>query len=178
MATAREQLQGWVNRLFTQEVPFKVLSMLFAILIWAWVQTQQIVSQRTRAEVKWSIPEDHAWVDSVPKSLVVTIKGPQGLVRNVKKRTLRYDVDLSDAETGMASVDFSERALKGMPEGVEVVQISPPGIDVELDQRMERTVRVTPATIGDVAQGYRLVSVNVSPSTVRCWTSLVGPKYR
>ena len=167
MAAVRERLQGWVNRAFTQEVPFKVLSLLFALLIWAWVQTQQIVSQRTRAEVKWSIPEDHAWVDPVPKSLVVTIKGPQGLVRNVKKRTLRYDVDLSDAETGMTSVDFSDRALKGMPEGVEVVQISPPGIDVELDQRMERTVRVTPATIGDVAQGYRLASVSVTPSTVR-----------
>ena len=166
------RIRGWVNRALTQEVPFKVLSLLFALLIWAWVQTQQIVSQRTRAEVKWTIPEDQAWVDPVPKSLVVTIKGPQGLVRNVKKRTLRYDVDLSDAETGMTSVDFSERALKGMSEGVEVVQISPPGIDVELDQRMERTVRVTPATIGDVAQGYRLSSVSVSPSTVR----IAGPR--
>lgn len=172
MATQREVLRGWLHRALTQEVPFKVLSLLFALLIWAWVQTQQIVSQRTRAEVKWSIPEDQAWVDPVPKSLVVTIKGPQGLVRNVKKRTLRYDVDLSDSETGVTSVDFSERALKGMPEGVEVVQISPPGIDVELDQRMERTVRVTPATIGDVAQGYRLVGISVNPSTVR----IAGPR--
>ena len=37
---------------------------------------------------------------------------------------------------------------------------------------MERTVRLTPATIGDVAQGYRLSSVNVSPSTVR----IAGPR--
>ena len=172
MSVVRERLRGWLNRAFTQEVPFKVLSLLFALLIWAWVQTQQIVSQRTRADVKWSIPEDNAWVDPVPKSLVVTIRGPQGLVRNVKKRTLRYDVDLSEAETGMTSVNFSDRALKGMPEGVEVVQISPPGIDVELDQRMERTVRVTPATIGDVAQGYRMVAVTVNPKTVR----IAGPR--
>ncbi len=172
MATVKDRFRGWINRALTQEVPFKVLSIVFALMIWAWVQTQQIVSQRTRAEVKWSIPEDHAWVDPVPKSLVVTIKGPQGLVRNVKKRTLRYDVDLADAETGMTSVDFSSRAFKGMPEGVEVVQISPPGVDVELDHRMERTVRITPATIGDVAQGYRFDSVSVTPSTVR----IAGPR--
>lgn len=172
MSTASERLRGWVHRSFTHELPFKILSIVFALLIWAWVQTQQIVTQRTRADVRWSIPADSAWLDPVPKTLVVTIKGPQGLVRNVRERALRYDVDLGDAEMGKRSVDFIARAIKGMPEGVEVVQISPPAIDAELDHRMERTVRVVPATIGDVGEGYRLEGITLSPNTVR----IEGPR--
>ena len=172
MALSFERIQGWLKRTLTREVPFKVLSIIFALLIWAWVQTQQIVTQRTRAEVKWAVPESLTWVDSVPKSLVVTIKGPQGLVRNVKKRTLRYDLDLKDAERGPISIDFSSRSFKGIPEGVEVVQVSPPGVDVELDNRMERSVRVVPATVGEVATGYKLSSIVISPTTAR----ITGPR--
>ena len=174
MLLSVDRLKDRFRHAVSHELTFKALSLLFAILIWAWVQTQQIVSQRTRAEVKWTIPEDSTWVDAVPKSLVVTIKGPQGLVRNVKRRTLRYDIDLHDTEPGPISIDFSSRAFKGLPEGVEVVQISPPGLDVDLDHRMERTVRVVPAIVGDVATGYRLKDITVEPSTAK----IVGPRSR
>ncbi len=165
---ARHRLQA----ILTNELPFKVLSLLFAVLLWAWVQTQQIVAQRTRAQVKWTFPEELTWVEPVPKTLVVTVRGPQGLVRNVKKRTLRYDVDLSDAEVGPLNVDFSSRSLKGVPEGVGVVQISPPGVDIDLDRKMERVVRIKPAIIGEVASGYRLANIDVEPKT----TKIVGPR--
>ena len=156
----------------TNELPFKVLSLVFAVLLWAWVQTQQIVAQRTRAQVKWTFPEQLTWVEPVPKTLVVTVRGPQGLVRNVKKRTLRYDVNLDDAEVGPINIDFSSRSLKGIPEGVEVVQISPPGVDIDLDRRMNRTVRIKPAFIGEVASGYRLENIDIQPET----TTITGPR--
>ena len=79
MATIQERIRGWVNRALTQEVPFKVLSLLFALLIWAWVQTQQIVSQRTsRGQV------DHPRGSSLGRSGAQVAgrhhQGPQGLV--------------------------------------------------------------------------------------------------
>jgi YbbR domain-containing protein len=172
MSAWTDRIRHWAEAAFTREVPFKVLSLLFAMLLWAWVQTQQIVAQRTRAQVKWTFPEQLTWVDPVPKTLVVTVRGPQGLVRNVKKRTLRYDVDLSEAEIGPVSVDFSSRALKGVPEGVQVVQISPPGVDIELDRRMDRVVRINPAIIGEVASGYRLENIKLEPST----SGITGPR--
>jgi len=172
MTAWADRIRHWAETAFTRELPFKVLSLVFAILLWAWVQTQQIVAQRTRAQVKWTFPEQLTWVDPVPKTLVVTVRGPQGLVRNVKKRTLRYDVDLNDAETGPLSVDFSSRALKGVPEGVQVVQISPPGVDIELDRRMDRVVRINPAIIGEVATGYRLEGIKIEPNT----SGITGPR--
>ena len=172
MSTWTERGQQRARTALTNELPFKVLSLAFAVLLWAWVQTQQIVAQRTRAQVKWTFPEQLTWVEPVPKTLVVTVRGPQGLVRNVKKRTLRYDVNLDDAEVGPMSIDFSSRSLKGIPEGVEVVQISPPGVDIDLDRRMNRTVRIKPAVIGEVASGYRLETIDIQPDT----TAITGPR--
>ncbi|MEC9391003.1 MAG: CdaR family protein [Myxococcota bacterium] len=170
--TPAERMRNTLRGGLTREMPFKVLSLAFAIMIWAWVQTQQIVSQRTRAQVLWSFPDDLTWIDPVPKTLVVTIRGPQGLVRNVKKRTLRYDVDLSESEQGLTSVDFAGRSIRGIPEGVSVVQISPPGVDVQLDRRMERVVKVVPAVVGEVESGYRVASITVDPKT----TNITGPR--
>jgi len=172
MATRADRAKSWVRGVLTRELPFKALAMALALILWAWVQTQQIVPQRTRVQVKWEFPEHLTWVEPAPKTLVVTIKGPQGLVRNVKKRTLRYDVDLADAEQGPVSIDFSSRAIKGIPEGVSVVQISPPGVEVQLDRRMERVVRVIPANVGEPDPGYRIAKVTVAPMSAR----ITGPR--
>lgn len=172
MGIRTDRVRNWVHGVLTRDLQFKALAMALALILWAWVQTQQIVPQRTRVQVKWEFPEDLTWVEPAPKTLVVTIKGPQGLVRNVKKRTLRYDVDLSDAQQGPVSVDFSSRAIKGIPEGVSVVQISPPGVEVQLDRRMERVVRVIPANVGEPDPRYRISKVSVEPVTAR----ITGPR--
>ena len=172
MVTRGDRAKNWVRGVLTRELPFKALAIALALILWAWVQTQQIVPQRTRVQVKWDFPEHLTWVEPAPKTLVVTIKGPQGLVRNVKKRTLRYDVDLADAEQGPVSIDFSSRAIKGIPEGVSVVQISPPGVEVQLARRMERVVRVVPANVGEPDPKYRIANVSVEPKSAR----ITGPR--
>jgi YbbR domain-containing protein len=161
-ASIRSALMAMLSRNTT----FKVLSLVFAIAIWAWVQTEQVVNKRFRARVSWTWPEDLVGVQEVPKTLVVTLTGPQGLVQTVKRRRLRYDVDLSEAELGQTAVDFSERTLSGLPEGVVVAQVSPPALDIDLDRRLEREVRVQPMVIGHVASGWRLDGVTIEPERV------------
>jgi YbbR domain-containing protein len=158
-AALRSELWSYASK----NAMYKLLSLLFAVSIWAWVQTEQVVDKRFRARVFWSWPDTLVRVQEVPKTLVVTIQGPQGLVQMVQRRKLRYDVDLSEAELGTVSVDFSTRTLAGMPEGVSVVQVSPPALDIELDRRLEREVRVQPIVIGDVDSGWRLDAVRIEP---------------
>jgi len=159
----RAALQSQLWATVSKNAMYKLLSLFFAVSIWAWVQTEQVVDKRFRARVFWTWPDDLVRVQEVPKTLVVTLKGPQGLVRMLKHRKLRYDVDLSESELGPVSVDFSERNLEGVPEGVSVVQVSPPGLDMQLDRRLDREVRVQPIVIGDVASGWRLDGVKIEP---------------
>ena len=151
MSTERfSNLRGQLGRAFSHNLMFKTLGFIFAVFIWAWVQTEQVVDTRSRAGVVYVWPDELVRVQDVPKTLVVTLRGPQGLVRNLEPGHLIYKVDLSDAELGQTSVDFSAKILSGLPDGVSVVQISPPAVDVDLDRRLEREVRVKEMVIGDM----------------------------
>jgi len=166
------QLRGQIGRVLSHNVMFKTLAFVFAVFIWAWVQTEQVVDKRSRARVVYVWPEGLVRVQEVPKTLVVTLRGPQGLVRNLEPGRLGYKVDLTEADLGQTNVDFSAKILSGLPAGVSVVQVSPPAVDINLDRRLEREVRVKEMVIGDVAAGYRKGEVSVQPRTIQ----ITGPQ--
>ena len=165
-------LRGRVLRAMSNNLMSKLLSLIFAVFIWAWVQTEQVIDKRARARVVYVWPEGLVRTQEVPKTLVVTLRGPQGLVRNLDSGHLRYKVDLAERELGHVSVDFSAKNLAGLPDGVTVVQVSPPAVDIELDRELEREVKVKETVIGDVAAGFRKGKVTVSPSTIQ----ITGPQ--
>jgi YbbR domain-containing protein len=168
MSTHRTaQLSQRAKRLLSNNLIFKSLAFVFAVLIWAWVQTEQVVDQRSRAQVVYIWPDDLVRVKEVPKTLVVTLRGPRGLVRELESRHLRFKVDLSESSEGRESVDFSAKRLLGLPEGVSLVQVSPPAVDIDLDRRLEREVRVKETLIGSVAAGYSMGSITVEPRSLQ-----------
>ncbi len=164
---ARQRL----GRMVTNNIGFKVLALGFAVGAWAWVQSEQVIEKRTRARVRYIWPETLTRVEEVNKTLVLTVRGPQGRVRNLPG-SLEVEVDLHEAEEGTIGVDFTERHVEGLPPGIEVVQISPPAIDVKLDKKMTRSVRVKPVHIGEPDVRVNLVSVEVEPTIVE----IVGPQ--
>ena len=151
---------------FTRDLALKLLALLFAVGAWTWVQTERVVEQRVRVRVDYRWPEGLVQVEEPRTSLVATVRGPQGLVRRLDRTRLVLPVDLSDAQEGPVSIDFTERSIQGLPTGIAVVQLSPPAIDLTLDRAMTRTVQVRPAVIGEPAENWRLVSVSVEPDTV------------
>ena len=163
--------QKRLGRLFTHNIGFKVLALGFAVGAWAWVQSEQVIEKRTRARVRYIWPDTLTRVEEVNKTLVLTVRGPQGRVRNIPG-SLQVEVDLHEAEEGTIGVDFTERHVEGLPAGIEVVQISPPAIDVKLDKKMTRSVRVKPVHIGEPDVRVNLVSVEVEPNVVE----IVGPQ--
>lgn len=156
----------------TENLGLKLLALIFAVGIWAWAQTEQVVDSRVRVRLDYQWPEDLVRVAEVPGTLVVVLSGPQGLVRTVNARDLRVPVDFSSAEEGPAQVEMAERLIEGLPIGLSVQQILPPAIEVEFDQPLSRPVRVKPLVIGEPAEGFRRVSVRVEPQAL----DIVGPQ--
>lgn len=156
----------------TDDLALKLLALIFAVGIWAWVQSMQVVERRARARVHYTWPEGLVQVQEAPKTLVVTVKGPQGLVRTIDKRDLIVPVNLSDAEAGVVSIDYSAHPVKGLPSDVKVVQVSPPAFDLRLDKPMNRKVTISPVIIGEPAKGWKLVGTSVNPDRVE----ITGPR--
>ncbi len=170
MARFGRPLALFLLRFFTENLFLKALSIILAVTIWAWVQSQQVVEKRARATVVYKWPDGLIRTQEVPKTLVLTVSGPQGLVRLLPGSDLHVPVDLSDERPGASSVDFTQQPITGLPAGVSVTQWSPPTIAISLDKKMTRTVFVSPVVVGEPAEGWALLdgdrSFRIEPKLV------------
>jgi hypothetical protein len=157
---------------FLENIPLKLLALGCAVAIWAWVQSEQVVSRRVRVRVTYVWPTELVQVDEVPTRLVVTLEGPQSVVLPLEARLLGMEVDLTEGVEGNNEIDFSIQPLRGLPQSLRIKQISPPGADIALEQPMEKEVPVTLSTIGQPPRGYEIRELTVDPPTVM----ISGPK--
>jgi YbbR domain-containing protein len=167
-----QRLQSATARLATENLLLKGLSLFVAVGIWAWLQREQVVMARARARINYTWPADLVLVNDLTGSAMINVRGPQGVVRTLDSRELSISVDLSESGEGTHAIDFTDKPVRGLPSGVQVVQVSPVGAQVEFDQPMTRQVKVRPAVIGEVADGYRRVAVTVDPDVVE----ITGPQ--
>jgi len=144
----------------------KLLSLLLATGIWLFVQGEQVMEANTLARVEYSWPDGLALNEPAPPQVRLTASGARALVKRLEGRDLHVVVDMSEATAGVQSVEFLGREIKGLPKGVSVVSTAPSAIQVELVASVMRRVKVMPATVGKVAEGYHLVDVKLEPSLV------------
>ncbi len=152
--------------LTTENLGLKTMSLGLSVVIWALLQSEQVVERRTRVKVRYDWPEDLVRVDEVPRYVSITVSGPQGRVRSIDQRTLTMRVDLSEAERGTVPIDFTDRTVHGLPDNLKVTQTTPPMTEVQLDAKIRRTVRVRPAVIGEPAEGWSTEAITVEPESV------------
>lgn len=168
----RRRIRTALGELATENLGLKVVALGSACLLWAWVQSGEVVEARTRVEVVYTWPDGLVRARQVPKTLVATVSGPQGVVRTIKRGALEVQVDLREASLGVTSVDFTDLELGGLPPGIQVVQLSPPAIDVELDRALTKEVQVRPTLIGEPSAGWAVASITVEPDSIR----ITGPQ--
>ncbi|GDX81243.1 hypothetical protein LBMAG42_30540 [Deltaproteobacteria bacterium] len=161
-----KDLAAVLRAAFTQNMAYKVVSLLFATLLWVWVQTEQRVEERVRANVLWLLPDGLALVEPPIDTVNLTVGGAQAFVRSLRQRELAVEVDLTKAHEGDVSVDLSQKQVSGLPPQVHVVSAAPSQLRVTLDRRLKRKISVAPVTVGKVADGYRVVSIRVAPERV------------
>lgn len=158
------ELLAVLRTALTKNLSYKLVSLLVAVILWTWVQTEQLVEVRVRAAVQWMVPEGLALVETPIDAVSLTVSGAQAFVRSLQQQTLVIKVDLSKAHEGDVSVDLSQKPVDGLPPQVRVVNASPSQLRVTLGRLLRRKVPVTPFTVGKVAAGYRVATVVVEPS--------------
>jgi hypothetical protein len=171
-----ERVRAFLLGALLENVPLKLLSLGFALSIWAWVQSEQVVTRRVRARIKYAWPsiEELVRVGEYPTRLVVTLEGPQGMVRSIDPDQLWVEIDLTAGVEGDNLIDFTTARLNGLSDSttLSISQISPPEADIILEHPSDRLVRVEPITVGALADGFELISVTVEPEMVR----IIGPQ--
>ena len=153
-------------RFITKNPTIKVIALILAIILWVFVKS------KSGGEVGLVVPLEFY---RVPANLIVThvtdeainvrITGSVLQLQRLPTREMRARIDLSRARPGTNSFDILPDNFN-ISKALDITQISPSSVTVDLDHVIEKMVHVKPVVQGKPARGYRVSKITVDPPSI------------
>lgn len=152
---------------FTENMAMKISAVLISVFLWFFVTSrgQSEISLDVPVDMK-NIPAGMEVVHSSTKTVNVTIRGQERLLKNVRVGSLRVFVDLSKGKKGEGTFYVDKEDIK-LPYAMKVVNVMPSTVKVRLEETVRKETAVRPVLLGSPDRGFQVVSVSVEPRTVR-----------
>ena len=105
------------------------------------------------------------------QTVSVRLRGPRDVVRNILPNQIAVVADLSNKESGDRVIQLKPADVS-RPDSVDVLQIEPATIRLEIEQTVRRRVPVNPELVGQVQDGFEVYQVKIEPAEVE----IEGPR--
>jgi len=152
----------------------KALAVGLATLLWLTVLGEHVVERSLRVPLEFrNIPEALDIMGDPPAAVDVRVRGTSGLLSRLQPGEVVAVLDLASARPGSRLFHLRTDQVQA-PYGVEVAQVVPATVALEIERSGEATVPVTPAIEGTPAPGFVVGTITTLPSTV----TVVGPVSR
>jgi YbbR domain-containing protein len=152
----------------------KVLALVLATLLWITVAGEHVVERSLRVPLEFrNVPETLEIVGNTPDTVDVRLRGSSALLSRVQGGEIVAVLDLDGARAGSRLFHIRPDEVRA-PFGVEVSQIIPATLPLELEKSARRRVPIVPATDGQPAPGFVMGRVSSDPPTIE----IVGPESR
>jgi YbbR domain-containing protein len=150
----------------------KVLALALATLLWLTVAGEHVVERSIRIPLEFrNIPSQLEIAGDPPSTVDVRLRGSSALLARLEPGEVVAVLDLSSARPGSRLFHIRTDAVRA-PFGVEVAQVLPATLSLELERSATRIVPVVPALDGEPAAGFVVGRMSAEPSTVQ----VVGPE--
>jgi YbbR domain-containing protein len=155
-----------VKKLVFNNLGLKVSAVLLATCLWLFVTSrgQSEISLEVPVEFQ-NVPAGLGIVNNNAKTVIVTVKGQERLMRNLKSSDIRVVVDLSKAKTGEGVYPIDRDNIR-LPFAMTVTNVSPPTCRVRIEEVVSKRIPVRAAIIGSPGEGYYVKAVRVDPAEV------------
>ena len=159
-------LRRWGKKINYKDLLLKLVSLALGVLVWFLaVGTDQMdVSMRVPIEVL-NLPKDLVIYNQYQKEISVTLRGPRGIIQEVRNRPPSLSLDLSEAEPDTIVLNTESLSFP-LPSGISILRMQPASITLSIDQLVERQLPITAVTEGQVAKGYVLKGVSLNPEKI------------
>ena len=128
--------------LFSKNLPEKVFSVLLALALWAYVTGQEKIEMGFVVPLETTrLPENLEITSPLPRSVTLRLRGSPGRLNSLRPSDVRVLLDLSNLTPGVHEKPVTSKDVV-LPEGVSMVQVTPPSIDISCDTLIEREVPV------------------------------------
>ena len=167
-------LGNCLRKYIVANLPFKIVSLGIAILLWWAVGRDQPIEmpltvplEFQHAPANLDINSDYAFQTRV------TLRGPERVLQGMNPSEVNAVLDLRGAVPGERTFDLTADDIR-VPRSVRVVQVVPSQFHISFDRSITRTVPVQPRVIGTLLSGYGISGVSAQPSEI----TIVGPERR
>jgi YbbR domain-containing protein len=152
----------------------KIVSLALAAVLWLTLAGEHVVERNLRVPLEFrNIPEALEIVGNAPESVDVRLRGSSAVLSRVVPGEIVAVIDLATARAGSRLFHIRTDEVRA-PYGVEVAQVVPATLALELERSARRHVPVVPAVEGDPAPGFVVGRVLADPASVE----IVGPESR
>ncbi|MEW6107705.1 MAG: CdaR family protein [Nitrospirota bacterium] len=155
-----------MKKLLFENLGLKISAVLISIFLWFFVTSrgQSEMSFDIPVEFK-NIPEKLEIVHSNNKTVSVTVRGQERLMKNIRASDIRIFVDMSRAKKGEGVYFVNEGDVR-MPYAMSVTNIKPSSLKIRLDESVIKTVPVKPYITGVPEEGFYVSSVLIEPKNI------------
>jgi YbbR domain-containing protein len=157
----------------TSNAGLKIISLVLAVFTWFFVKgitSDSRTIEGVPLEVKTK--PGLAVLQTSASTVNVVVRGTREDVRQVSRQDLSATVDLTrDERRGLIAVKLPPRAVRHSRR-VQVTQVDPPEVTVNVDEMIARELPVQPQFAGELAPGLAIERVITKPEAVEA----KGPK--
>ena len=152
----------------------KIVAVALAALLWLIVAGDHVVERSMRVPLEFrNIPNELEIVGDPPTSVDVRLRGSSSQLARLEPREVIAMLDLTDARPGSRMFHLRNDEVRA-PYGVDVAQVIPGTLALDLEKSARRTVPVVPALDGEPAPGFVIGKVTSDPAAVE----VAGPESR
>jgi YbbR domain-containing protein len=150
----------------------KMLSLALATVLWMTVAGEHVVERGLRVPLEFrNVPQALEIVGNTPDNVNVRVRGSSAVLSRLQPGDIVAVLDLSAARAGSRIFTIRTDEVRA-PFGVEVSQVLPATIPLELENSLQRRVPVVPSVEGDPAPGFVVGNESAEPPTV----DIIGPE--
>jgi YbbR domain-containing protein len=144
----------------------KAVAIALAALLWLTVAGDHLVERSMRVPLEFrNIPPELEIVGDPPETVDVRLRGSSALLARIEPREIVAVLNLSTARPGSRMFHLRNDEVRA-PYGVEVAQVIPGTLALDLEKSGRRRVPIVPALDGEPAPGFVIGKVSSDPPTV------------
>ncbi|MBF0508935.1 MAG: hypothetical protein HQK57_08425, partial [Deltaproteobacteria bacterium] len=156
----------FLRKLFLQNLPLKILSVVLAFLLWGFVVGEKDSEVGVTVPLELvNVPADTAITNDIPADVSLRFKGPRNLVRNLSERGMIKTIDLKDMKPGVNTINLLPESFP-VPRGLELIRVSPSSLIIYLERIITKRLRVMASLEGEPADNFAVTKVVVKPDSI------------
>lgn len=160
-----QSVRNLVHAALVDNAALKFVALVLALTVFILVHSEENQLYYPWVRVTYTQEDSRVLVSKRVDQVQISVRGTRRRIRRLQKQRLdAINIDLEQLSSGELRL---EPEMFDLPDGIDLISVNPPSLNLEFDDRVEKMLTVEIDTLGVPARGFKVGRVTTSPSKVR-----------